>query len=441
MTVVSHGAGRQANAFKKSTLSVEPVHKMDHQQCRSLIKMCMPVVGGPESRHGFASFEEKTGNSFLKFNPFTSPAEPDYPLFPHQDDVPLVEPCSSLVSPAADADLKPRVGRAVECLVDCSDWKPHQRVPITGERSQPAHRRQMILLEETSQDRRWNSRAVSTNSDRQLTWLSACVYWLTSQYIGDSTVTAGYGLLVGWRTPVKVASALPDQNHIFAFCMDPNLKESSDPSARWREEKERDYFYKSNTQRAAEDIPWGNIVPNKIQPPESTVEVLTGPLSQCFTKRKYFLEPEISQVIGGFWDRFQMRSFTSPQRPVDLVSRSSRTCHIPLYIGCVDAVNFEDVDNADVDLSPLHHVQTSKPCCTSTAHTPHTPGKVHWSATHPANSYPPSTTPSIIAQMHGYIAKHGSLSHYNHQGRFSQMVTPVSPQNSFNKRERETITV
>lgn len=40
-----------------------------------------------------------------------------------------------------------------------------------------------------------------------------------------------------------------------------------------------------------------------------------------------------------------------------------------------------------------------------------------------------------------YIAKHGRSSQYNHQGPFSQMMTPVSPQNSFNKTERETITV
>ncbi|KAM9023129.1 LOW QUALITY PROTEIN: protein SPMIP7 [Ara ararauna] len=56
-------------------------------------------------------------------------------------------------------------------------------------------------------------------------------------------------------------------------------------------------------------------------------------------------------------------------------------------------------------------------------------GKVHWSATHPANSNLPSTTPSIIARMHGYIAKHGSSSPYNHQN-FSQRVTPVSLHNS-----------
>ncbi|KAM6210914.1 LOW QUALITY PROTEIN: protein SPMIP7 [Sarcoramphus papa] len=386
--------------FITINLYLEPVHKMNRQQYRSLLKkMCMPVVRGPESRHTFSSFEEKNSNSFLKFNPFTPPVGPNYPLFPHWDNVPLVDPCSGFVSPGADG-LQPNVGRAIESLVDYSDVKPHQQVPITGKRGQPAHRRQMILLEETS-DRRWNSRAVSAASVR--------------------------AQLKGWRTPVKVAPVLPDQNHIFAFCTDPDLKESSDPSAR-REEKARDYFYKSNTE-TYEEVAWDNMLPSKIQPPESTVEMSADPVSQCLTKKRYNPEPEISQVVGGFWDRFQTRSFISPQRPVDF--------------GC-GAVNFEDIDNANVDLIPLNHVQTSKPHYTSTAHTPNIPGytgKVHWSATHPANSNLPSTAPSIIARMHRYIAKHGSLSQYNHQGPFSQVVTPVSPQNSFNKIERETITV
>ncbi|KAM9643125.1 LOW QUALITY PROTEIN: protein SPMIP7 [Morphnus guianensis] len=376
MTVLSHGAERQASAFKKSALSVEPVHKMDCQQHQSpLKKMRMPVVRGPENRHGFASFEEKNSNSFLKFNPFTPPVGPNYTLLPHWDNVPLVNPCSGFVSPGADADLQPNVGRAIESLLDYSGVKPHQWVPITGKRCQPAHRRQMIFLEKTGQDRR-NSRAVSAASVR--------------------------ARLRGRRTPVKVAPDLPDQNHIFAFCMDPNLKESSDPSARWREEKAGDYFCKSNTE-TYEEVPWDNMLASKIQPPESTVEVLADPVSQSFAKRRYNPEPEIRQVVGAFWDRFQTRSFTSPQRPVDFVSRNS-TCHSPLYIGCVGAVNFEDIDNADVDLIPLNNVQTSKPCYTNTAHTPNIPGytgKVHWSATHPANSNLPSTTPSIIAQMHG----------------------------------------
>ncbi|KFQ64908.1 Uncharacterized protein C7orf72, partial [Phaethon lepturus] len=126
----------------------------------------MPVVRCPENRHSFASFEEKNSNSFLKFNPFTPPVGPNYPLFPHRDDVPLVDPCSGFVSSGADADLQPNVGRTIESLVDYSDVKPHQRIPITGQKGQTAHRRPMILLEEISQNRRWNSRAVSAASLR-----------------------------------------------------------------------------------------------------------------------------------------------------------------------------------------------------------------------------------------------------------------------------------
>ncbi|NXG37665.1 SPT48 protein, partial [Dromaius novaehollandiae] len=378
-------------------------------------KMCMPFVRGSEDRHDFASFEEKDSNSFLKFHLYTSPGELNYPLFPHRDYVSLVDPCSGFVSPGADAELQPNIGRAIESLVDYSDVKPHQRVPISGKRGQTAHRRQMILLEEISQDRRWNSRDVSAASIR-------------AQLGGKA-----------------IAPALPDQKCIFAFHVNPNLKKSNSPSpASWREEKARNYFYRSSTQKAYEEVPWDDILPSKIQLPESTVEVMADPVSQYFTRKRYNPESELSQVVGGLWDRFQRRSFTFPQRPVDFISPSSRTCHIPSYNGCVGAVNFEDVDNASVDLITLTRVRTSKPCYTSSAHTPNIPGytvKVHWIATHPANSNLPSTSPSIIARMHGYIAKHGRSSQYNHQGPFSQMLTPVSPQNSFSKVQQQTIKV
>ncbi|NXK11422.1 SPT48 protein, partial [Herpetotheres cachinnans] len=367
-------------------------------------KMCTPVVRGPENRHGFASFEEKTSNSFLKFSPFTPPGGPGGLLFPHRDDVPLLDPCSGFLSPGADADLKPSVGRAIESLVENSDVKPHHQVPITGKRGQPAHRRQMNLLEESSQDRRWNSRAVPAASVRTQ--------------------------LRVWSTLVKVASALPNQNHIFAFCMDPNLKASvCDPSARWREEKARDYFCKSDT-KTYEEVSWGNMLPSKIQPPESTVEVLVDRVSQCFTKRRYNPEPEIIQVVGHFWDRFQTRSFTSPQSPVDFVSQSSQTCHIPcIHKGNVPGLFLHSAFFIKPKQSISHFLKQE-----FTPDIPGNTGKVHWSATHSANSNLPSTTPSIIARMHG-------LSQYNHQGPFSQVVTPVSPQNSFNKTEQETVTV
>ncbi|XP_067406512.1 protein SPMIP7 [Emydura macquarii macquarii] len=425
MTMVSQGAERQINAFKSTSRSAEPLHKMDRHQYQSLLKkMYMPFVRGPDDKHDFASFQEKDSSSFLKFNPYNPPVGPDYPLFPHRDDVPLADPCSGFMSPGADADLQPYCGRTIESLVDYSDVKPHQRVPIPEKSAQTAHRRHMVLLEEVGQDRHWNSRAVS-----------------------DASIRARLG---GWTSPMKVTPAPSKQResfsiHSFAFHVDPKLKKSSDPtSASWREEKARDYFYISSTQKAYEEVPWDKILPPKIPVPDSTVEMMADPISQCFTIKRYDPAPEISQIVGGLWDRFQTRSFTSPQKPIDFVSPSSRTQHIPLYTGCSGAENFEDLDNANVDIITLGSVRTSKPRYTRTAYTPNIPGytgKVHWTATHPANSNLPSTSPSIITRMHGYIAKCGHSSRFNHQGPLSQMLTPVYPQNSFNKMERETIKV
>uniref|UniRef100_A0A674IHD7 Uncharacterized protein n=1 Tax=Terrapene triunguis TaxID=2587831 RepID=A0A674IHD7_9SAUR len=126
----------------------------------------MPFVRGPDDKHDFASFQEKDSNSFLKFNPYSPPVGPDYPLFPHRDNVPLADPCSGFMSPGADADLQPCCGRTIESLVDYSDVKPHQRVPLPEKTAQTTHTRHVVLLEEVSQDRRWNSRAVSDASIR-----------------------------------------------------------------------------------------------------------------------------------------------------------------------------------------------------------------------------------------------------------------------------------
>ncbi|OXB60561.1 hypothetical protein ASZ78_017007 [Callipepla squamata] len=105
----------------------------------------------PENRQDLSSFEEKDSNSFHKFHADTPPYEPNYPLVPHQDDVPLVDLCSGFVS--AGRDPEPGIGKANESVVDYNDVKPHQRVPTAGKGVQTAYGRHVILLEETSQDR------------------------------------------------------------------------------------------------------------------------------------------------------------------------------------------------------------------------------------------------------------------------------------------------
>ncbi|TRZ16137.1 hypothetical protein HGM15179_010971, partial [Zosterops borbonicus] len=74
----------------------------------------------------YACYEGENSNYFLKFYLITPPEGANDPLFPHQDVVPLIDPCSGVVSPAAGAEQQPSVGRTIESLADYSDRKPHQ---------------------------------------------------------------------------------------------------------------------------------------------------------------------------------------------------------------------------------------------------------------------------------------------------------------------------
>lgn len=127
-----------------------------------------PAVSKPVEEDVHACFEgsweqswfcwlwRENSKYFLKFYLFTPPGGANYPLFPHQDVVPLIDPCSGFVSPAADAEQQPSVGRATESLVDYGDRKPHQCPHHRGE--SPPCLPTGDLLEETSQERRWKSR-------------------------------------------------------------------------------------------------------------------------------------------------------------------------------------------------------------------------------------------------------------------------------------------
>ncbi|NXP18081.1 SPT48 protein, partial [Scytalopus superciliaris] len=318
-----------------------------------LKKMCMPVVRGLESNNGSDNFEEEYSNSFLKFYLLTPPVGVNYPLIPHQIVVPLVGSCLGFVSPTADAEQQPSVGRTIECLVDYSDTSgPHPR------RESPARPQ-----EETSPDRQWKSGKSQTQGQ-------------TLKQIRSSI-----------NFSRKVVCVLP--NTVLAFMnisicfLNTSLK------------------FQPSTSRAYEKVPWDNMLPPKIQPSESTREMLANPVSQCFTKRRYNPEPEISQVTKRKRDDILLSYFHFFQAPCLHICSRAVICYV---LGCAGAIYFEDIDNADVDLIPLNHLQTSKSHHTSPAYTPNIPGytgKVHWSATHPANSNLPSTTPSVIARMHG----------------------------------------
>ncbi|XP_043835772.1 LOW QUALITY PROTEIN: spermatogenesis-associated protein 48 [Dromiciops gliroides] len=471
-----------------------PLKKMDYPHyCRLLQRMDMPFVRGNEDRHFYGSFEEKDSHAFLKFHPYPSPVQPDYhiyrpyppppgkdyALFPHRDDVPLGDPCSGLMSAGGDADLLPRVGKNIPNLVDYSDVKPQQRVPFSDCGLETEIRRRTILFEELNEDPRWNSRKVS-----------------------DAAIRARLG---GWTSPVRV---IPDiskmqgnlTTHRFSFddskCKG---KEGKIPGVMSEEQRVKESFYKSSTQKAYEAVPLDRIYPPKIDPPLTTFEKKADQVSPCFTLKRYECTPSISQLVGGLWDRFQTRSFTSPKRPINFVSPSSRTQYIPLYTGYVEALDPDDRDDPDGDLTSLGKARTSRILYTPTSHSTNIPkyaGKVHFTATHPANSDVPRTTPATSSAVRRIILSHAyrmkdigktvhappklktmgrelgiilyedllelgifclkcnescrelnfntlwevrNVPNYRHMGPLSKMVTLVNPYNSFNGVVKETL--
>ncbi|XP_023445246.2 protein SPMIP7 [Dasypus novemcinctus] len=413
------------------------IEKMDYPHfCDLLRKMNMPFVKGVEDRHDYGRFEKKCNPSFLKFHPYPPsvlpdyhlhypyppPYGPDYPLFPLRDDVPLGDPCSGFLSPGGDADLKPRVGRTIPNLVSFSDVKPQHRVPRPDTGFNTTIKRETVLFEELQQDKRWNSRAVP-----------------------DISIKARLG---GWTSPLKVTPLPPlhegcSINHSFTFDEEPTCTDDGEPIFQPRKKySEKDSFYKSSTQKAYEAVPWDKILAPKLDPEETTLEKAADLVSQCFTLKRYERVPAITQMVGGLWDRFQTRSFSAPVKPINFVSPSSRSKYIPLYTGHVESTDAEDADNPFGDIASLGKPRASKLLYTHTSRTANIPGytgKVHFTATHPANSNIPSTTPSPDSEVHRILRKDAEVDLFRHQAPLSRMVTTVKPYNPFNKKEKETV--
>ncbi|KAM5273644.1 protein SPMIP7 [Ctenodactylus gundi] len=371
-----------------------------------LRKMNMPLVKGIEDRHDYGRFERKCSPTFLKFHPYPPsvlpdyhlyypyppPFGPNYPLFPLRDDVPLSDPCSMLMSPGGDADLKPGIGRAIPNLVDFSDVKPQNQVPRPDTGFQTTPKRQTVLSEEQQQDRSWNSRKVP-----------------------DVSIRARLG---GWTSPTKVTPIQPHHKgcsvtHTYTFDEEPAHTERELPSPPRRGLAAKDSFYKSSTQKAYEAVPWDKMLP-----------------------------PRPEQMVGGLWDRFQTRSFLVPGWPVNFVSPSSRSKYIPLYTGHVQATHADDVDNPSRDIRSLAPPRHSKPLYTNTSRAANIPGytgRVHFTAIHPANSHVPPAAPSPDSELYGVLRKEVGVDFFGHQAPLSRMVTTVTPYNPFNRKEKENL--
>ncbi|XP_055994393.1 protein SPMIP7 [Sorex fumeus] len=434
MDVDSQHIPGKISISKRSILSeTKAIENRDYPHyCNLLRKINIPFVRGIEDRHDCGRIEKRHNTSFLKFHtyppsdlpdyhlhyPYPPPSGPEYPLAPIRDDVPLGDTCSGFLSPGGDADLNPGIGRRIPTLVDFSDIKPQHRVPRPDTGFQTTIKRQTILFKELKQDKKWNSRVTP-----------------------DISIRAKLG---GWTSPMKVTPLQPRSkgysiNHTFSFTEESTDTDDEESHTQPRKKySAKDSFYKSSTQKAYEDVPWDRILAPKLDPEETTLEKVADLLSQ----KKYEEVPEITQMVGGLWDRFQTRHFLVPVRPINFVSRSSRSKYIPLYTGHVQSTNIDDIDNPCGDNRSLAKPRVSKILQTNTSRTPNIPGytgNIHFTATHPANSNIPPTTPSPDSEVYRLLQKEMKVDLFRHRAPLSKMVTTVKPYNPFNKKQKETL--
>ncbi|KAL6085305.1 hypothetical protein STEG23_022227 [Scotinomys teguina] len=218
----------------------------------------------------------------------------------------------------------------------------------------------------------------------------------------------------------------------------PNLDDSEPLVQPDKKYNIKDAFYKSSTQKAFETVPWDKMIPPKLDPEETTKEKAADLISQCFTLKRHERVPAITQMVGGLWDRFQTRLFSAPVKPINFVSPSSRSKYIPLYMGHVQSTNADDVDDAYGNITSVAKPRHSKLLYTNASRAANIPGytsKVHFTATHPANSNIPPTAPSPDSEMKRILRQEMQVDCFRRQAPMSRMVTTVKPYNPFRKEK------
>ncbi|XP_044151203.1 spermatogenesis-associated protein 48 [Bufo gargarizans] len=414
VTTTAHEVSRDAEHRRRSDF---------HQPYAMLSK------SRPDSRANFQYYVDSTASS---------PEMPGYCLHPLRDDVPLVDPCSGFMSPGADADVSPVTGKTIPCLADISYVKPQEADP--WEQSCSSHNMRCKTAPPAGKvppgplqkPIPW----AQEESDLHHLIHKAGTQW-NSVSRPDAALRAALG---GWTSKVK---ANPQVTRGPGTSLTQTFQLQQKSAVSWsRDDMVKKYMYTSSTQRAYEDVSWDTKLPAKIKPPETTIEKMPDPVSHHFTLKRYASQPEVWQVAGGMWDRFQTRMFHGHKKPLDFISPYPRMDHIPGYCGFTGSTNSEDIDNPNSSFIPFTKMRTVQPQYTNTAHTPNIPGytgRVHWIAIHPAHSNVPSYLSSPDTKVNRSFPGSRIGTAFKHQGPLSRMVTTVSPCNPFNKVEKENV--
>ncbi|XP_072009184.1 protein SPMIP7 isoform X2 [Engystomops pustulosus] len=402
----------------------------------------MPSRSGRQVKDSFQN--PPAHEPFVKFNPMSSsPDMPGYCLHPLRDDVPIVDPCTGFMSPAAEAELRRVTGKTIPSMLDPSDEKPQQGDPwehkrsvynATSKTAPPSGKVSHHTLLRPA-PRYVEAPEGSQGGDLRHLIHKAGTRW-NSVSRADAALRATLG---GWTSPVK---AIPQVAHGPSTSFTQTFRLQKNDSSCLKEDLVRKFMYTTSTQRAFEDVPWDMKLPAKLQPPETTIEKMPDQVSQRFTLKRYESQPEIWQVASGMWDRFQTRMFHGHKKPKDFISPYPRMDHIPGYCGFTGSTNSEDIDNPNTDYFSFTKVRNMEPQYTNTAHTPNIPGytgRVYWIAIHPAHSKDPSYLLPSDTNINRSFPGSRIGTAFKHRGPLSRMVTTVSPYNPFTKVEKEIV--
>ncbi|XP_067854757.1 protein SPMIP7 [Heptranchias perlo] len=375
----------------------------------------IPYVRGPEDRHFFTSFQDQNNVAFARWSPDAVAPDDLYPLAPHRHDVSLLDATSGFKSPGANVEAgTKRIPNLPFYTVPSADGRARTAIP-TGMRS---------LLQEMSDETRWNSRSVSA-----------------------AALRARVG---GWTSPVRVTPSphrVPDslKTHAFTFNVDPSVQNSCDATSESaRDATARKYMYTSATQRSYEEVNWDCKLAPKVKPADTTQEKIADPISRHSTLKRFDPSPHMWQAVSGigFWDKSQSRPSSAIAKPINFTSPFPRIHQIPLYSGSIGGNNLEDVDNPYTEFTPFTVHRTQKPRHTDTTHCPNIPGytgKSQWTGAEPDKSnfsrmfHPPPE------RVYGIPQGTETQSKYRHQAPFSKMVTTVSPYNPFHPKSSKAL--
>ncbi|XP_066536001.1 protein SPMIP7 isoform X2 [Hoplias malabaricus] len=329
------------------------------------------------------SLTETDEPGFMRFNAQAHPPADSAPLAPLRDLAHTTEPCSGLLSVAAQTDLGLRKNSGfIDRVYPPSDL----RVPVgVRDRPQTPTLRPSAPSLDLSEYKRCNSR-------NKLEY---------ARQVRDIE-----------QSPSKTACYTSPEKDTGSLVL-----------SEFMEKAARRYIY-----IGYEDVDWDSKLPPRLKPPMTTLEKMADPVNQHFTLKRYNSRPELWQAVGPHWNKHQLRATYNAKKPVSFTSPCAKSGQIPLYCGVVGSENMDGIDNPEQNFTPLTLLRTIMPPYTPTAHRPTIPGY-----TGKALHNRPHTALSFLSSPPPHLTPGNSLSSsaYGRRAPLSRMVTTVPPGNPY----------